>query len=135
MAEVTKIKKERKRKKIEPKPDQIIDPVVELEIKRIEHQKRTSKVPGRKQYGATVYERLMRLPISKDSELTGEIKLEIGRLISEKFFENKDRKTRGFFWKKTVVEPNGEFKVNVYPSRFVPVMDAVIMDFFKEKVL
>lgn len=61
-------------------------------------------------------------------EVTEEDKTAIGKKCSEVYFSNPQNL---FIRKETILEKNGPVDVWVYPSRFVPVMDKIIVDHFK----
>lgn len=82
--------------------------------------------------GATVLERIQSYCRKNTAPpITLDIKMEIGNLVKDQFFNNPVKKNHGAF-KKKVKEKEGEFNVMVYPSFFIPVIDGIIFSYFKK---
>lgn len=103
-----------------------------IEIKMIVKTSPPKIKKKKKRNPATVFERLQdyykKHFIKSIPSL--EIRQEVGNLVKDAFFNNPEKKNRGAY-KKEVEEPDGKFSVLIYPGYFIPVIDSIILNYFK----
>lgn len=63
--------------------------------------------------------------------VTLEDKQVIGQKVKEKFFNDPHKKNKGAF-KIEITEPEGKFRVLVYPDYFIATIDDIIRSHFKQ---
>lgn len=93
-------------------------------------EKKRKKVPQ------TINDRIISLSRKYSiPELSQEQKKEIGILTSQKFYivTGKWEGHKPYLMTKNIQENGQEITVRLYPSFFVPVLDAMIFEYLKEK--
>jgi hypothetical protein len=67
------------------------------------------------------------------NRLSVEDRTALGKLIVKEFFSDNNQMPKRHVGKKEVIQDGEKIQVLNYPNVFVPVMDAVIYKFLKEK--
>jgi hypothetical protein len=77
---------------------------------------------------STVIERISAIAKRFNLTVTDEDKINIGIIAKDTFFANPQNR---YLRKETITEPSGDVIVNIFPSAFIRVLDAIIFCYYK----